>query len=340
LSNINENESTIKTHSISVPNFGQIKVHVQGELDDKKAVFLTVHDIGSNHSSWRDFVENSCMQEIRARSVFIHVDIVGQEDNAEDLDESFQFPTIQQLGEDMLIHVLDYLKVSLVVGIGEGAGANILVRFGLKHPQRCLGLVLIHLVSSGVGFLETLKERFLSKRRTSDAKALNPLEIVKIHRLGDQQNSNLLENYSQRVQTINARNLRRFVDAYMNRKELQGLTSLDVLFICGARSPYASGVLSIHSKSDKTKTSLLKVDGVVDVLSECPEKLAQSLLLFVKGLGFLTSLQLPGVALEGVGSGGSGAAAGKVQLGAIGRRRTLSMEEYDLPRARRLSLTK
>ncbi len=28
---------------------------------------------------------------------------------------------------------------------------------------------------------------------------------------------------------------------------------------------------------------------------ECPEKLAQSLLLFVKGLGFLTSLQLPGI---------------------------------------------
>jgi len=120
----------------------------------------------------------------------------------------------------------------------------------------------------------------------------------------------------------------------MNRKEMHDLKELDVLLVCGGKSLFSSGVESIYSKCNKTKTSLLKVDGITDIMTECPEKLAQSLLLFVKGLGFLTSLQLPGIqAHEGMN-------AMKSSLASIGRRRTLSMEEYDIPRMRRLSLTK
>ena len=64
---------------------------------------------------------------------------------------------------------------------------------------------------------------------------------------------------------------------------------------------------------------------------------------FFTGLGYLTSLSLPGVERQRTFSGGSSGSgecpANKAALGAIGRRRTLSMEEYDLPRPRRLSLS-
>jgi protein NDRG1 len=36
-------------------------------------------------SSFHDFVNHPCMCEIKERSVFIHVDVPGQEDNAPDL---------------------------------------------------------------------------------------------------------------------------------------------------------------------------------------------------------------------------------------------------------------
>lgn len=38
-------------------------------------------------TSFHDFVEHPCMTEIKERSVFIHVDIPGQEDHAPDLPE-------------------------------------------------------------------------------------------------------------------------------------------------------------------------------------------------------------------------------------------------------------
>lgn len=48
-------------------------------------------------------------------------------------------PPCLHLGEELLPKVLDELKVALIVGIGEGAGANVLVRFALTNQQRTLG---------------------------------------------------------------------------------------------------------------------------------------------------------------------------------------------------------
>lgn len=316
----------VKTQTIKINDqIGEIKVHVQGTIDEKKAIFLTVHDIGFNHRSMKDFVDLDCLSEIRMRSVFIHIDVPGQEYEAIDLEN---FPSIQQIGEEVLLKVLDELKVQICVGIGDGAGANILARFGLAHPERILGLVLINLVSSGVGFLESIKEKFFAKRRSSQQ--LCPEEIVTMHKLGNSAGDGLkylTESYSSHVEKINPRNLHKFMTAYMNRKEITDLSHLDVLLVTGSKSPFCSGVEHIYAKCNKQKTSILKIDNCVDVLGQCPEKFAQSILLFVKGLGFLTSLQLPGIQHSGK------------SLASIGRRRTLSMEEYDIPRMRRLSLT-
>ena len=61
-------------------------------------------------------------------SVFVHVVLPGQEAGAESLEDSFKFPSMQEVGED-LVSVLDHLNIPLVIGLGEGAGANILARF-------------------------------------------------------------------------------------------------------------------------------------------------------------------------------------------------------------------
>ena len=62
------------------------------------------------------------------RSTFLHVVLPGQEEGAEDLGEGAKYPSMQDLGE-ALDSVLDQLDIQFVVGLGEGAGANILARW-------------------------------------------------------------------------------------------------------------------------------------------------------------------------------------------------------------------
>lgn len=275
--------------------YGTVTVHVQGDLEqvENRSVFLTVHDIGSNARSFLEFTEHPIMSAIKSRSVFIHVDLMGQQDNQSDLPDDFEFPPIKTIGECVLAEVLDHLKIKLIVGIGEGAGANILVRFATAHHSRVLGLVLIHLAPMGVGVLERLKSQISTgKRRFSEFSAEN---IVELHRLGDSsgrsgqsspppqsEQQQLMPLYSNRVHSMNAKNIKRYAISYMNRKELPQIKDMDILLVAGSRSPFINGTQKYFAQCDKEKTSFLKVDHVVDVLTEAPEKLAKSILLFVK----------------------------------------------------------
>ncbi|GFT66630.1 uncharacterized protein ZK1073.1 [Nephila pilipes] len=335
-------------YEVETPKSGIIKVHVQGDLDiaEKKAVFLTVHDIGSNHSSFYSFVNHPSMTEIKQRSVFIHVDMPGQEDHAPDLPADYVFPTIQTLGED-LVHVLDFLKVKLVVGFGEGAGANALVRFTLANSTRVLGLILIHCVAAGAGMMEYFKDKIMNWKLQNVGMNPSTEQYLVLHKFGAQletveNKDKLIQEFTEKLKKrINPRNLRRYVESYMNRKDIMGLVEanlkgMDVLLVSGGKAAHTQAVLSMYMRMDKQKTSFLKVDSAGDVLLEAPEKLAQSLHLFVKGLGFLTSVTLPGV--ERQKAHPTGGIVHKT-LGAVGRRRTLSMEDYDSPRQRRTSLT-
>lgn len=59
----------------------------------------------------------------------------------------------------VLAEVLDALHLDYVIGLGEGAGANILARFGMDHPTRCLGLILIHCTSTVAGVMEYFRDK-------------------------------------------------------------------------------------------------------------------------------------------------------------------------------------
>ena len=71
---------------------------------------------------------------------------------------------MQMIAED-LIAVVDQLKVKLVIGLGEGAGANILARFGMAYPDRCMGLILIHCTSTTAGVMEHFKDKVRERER-------------------------------------------------------------------------------------------------------------------------------------------------------------------------------
>ncbi|XP_055923839.1 uncharacterized protein ZK1073.1 isoform X3 [Eupeodes corollae] len=336
----------ISKYLVSTDKSGELTVTVQGDLtqQEKRAVFITVHDLGCNHNSFQEFVNSPCMTEIKERSCFIHIDVPGHADGAEALPDSFQFPSLQTLGED-LVTVLDFLHVKYVIGLGEGAGANVLARFGLAHPSRLLGLILINCTGSAASVLQSFKTKFITWK--NDEVAQSAESFLLYHKFGHQfvgdnpDKDKIVAEYQKRLRSsLNSKNIGQYVKAFMNRKDLSLRDCrVDLILITGMLSPYAQMVEKLHRDVEKEKVTMLKIERAGDVLADAPAKVAQSILLFCKGVGLLTSVIMPGVDRSraySTTSGGSteGTNGNRKQLS-----RGISMEEYDKPNIRRLSVT-
>lgn len=301
---------TIHHHVVPTERCGALNVWVQGDLSlaqktesrDSYCTFLTIHDVGVNHNTWLRFANSPAMAQIREKAIFIHVDLLGQEDGAEDLDKAY--PPIQDIGED-LVNILDTLRVKCVVGLGEGAGANILLRFGAMHVTRCLGILCINPNPAATTILGNLLER------------------VKSMRIGD-------KPMTAEQKQMNQKNVSKLLEAFENRSDvvpiIERSLKCDAVMLVGKKAEnHVKGLEAIFASCDKTKTSMLKIDGVHNVMDEAPGKLASTLLLFTKGLGWLTSVDLPNVERRSSRDSTGG--------------RRMSMEEFDRPNIRRLSLT-
>nr|XP_018900285.1 PREDICTED: uncharacterized protein ZK1073.1 isoform X4 [Bemisia tabaci] len=286
------------------------------------------------------------MTEVKDRSIFIHVDVPGHEDNAPPLPDSYQFPSLQVLGEE-LVSVLDTLHVRYAIGLGEGAGANVIARFGLAHPSRTLGLILINCTASATSVKENFKAKFVNWKG-KNAVSQSATEYLVFHKFGhiiDQQLINeansdkdqIIGEFIKRLQgSINSKNIRPYVAAFLNRPHLPLKEyKQDILLITGVLGSYANVVEKLHRELDKNKATLLKIERAGDILSEAPAKLAQSILLFCKGQGLLTSVALPGIERQRTFSGSS------TDSDKPGRRlsRGMSMDDYDRPNIRRLSIS-
>ncbi|XP_004537041.1 uncharacterized protein ZK1073.1 isoform X6 [Ceratitis capitata] len=336
-----------RKYLVNTDKSGELTVTVQGDLtqQEKRAVFITVHDLGCNHNSFQEFVNSPCMTEIKERSCFIHIDVPGHADNAEPLPDSFQFPSLQTLGED-LITVLDFLHVKYVIGLGEGAGANVLARFGLAHPSRVLGLVLINATGSAASVLQSFKTKLIQWKNDDIAQSAE--SFLMYHKFGhvmeqlvgdNPDKEKIVAEYQKRLHsTLNSKNVGLYVKAFMSRKDLtlKGC-KVDVILITGMLSPYASMVEKLHKDVEKEKVTILKIERAGDVLADAPAKVAQSILLFCKGQGILTSVVMPGVDRGRAYSTSSGGSVDG-QNGSRKLSRGVSMEDYDKPNIRRLSI--
>ncbi|XP_031638556.1 uncharacterized protein ZK1073.1 isoform X3 [Contarinia nasturtii] len=350
--NHNHHEDVVKRYVVSTDRSGDISVTVQGDLSqqEKRAVFLTVHDLGCNHTSFQEFVNSPCMTEIKERSCFIHVDVPGHADNAEKLPDTFVFPSLKTLGED-LVTVLDFLHVKYVIGLGEGAGANTLARFGLAHPARCLGLILINCTGSAASVVDSFKTKFINWK--ADEVAQSAEDFLLYHKFGhiianeqlvgesNPDKEKVIHEFQDRLHgALNNKNMGLYVKAFMSRKDLSLKDcKIDALLITGMLSPYATVVEKLHRDVNKERVTMLKVERAGDVLVDAPAKVAQSILLFCKGQGLLTSVAMPGVDRGRAFSTSSGGSNDGSLLGPRRLSRGMSMEEYDKPNIRRLSIT-
>uniref|UniRef100_A0A7M4F6Q2 NDRG family member 3 n=1 Tax=Crocodylus porosus TaxID=8502 RepID=A0A7M4F6Q2_CROPO len=257
-----------KEHNIETA-FGVVHVTMRGTPKGNRPVILTYHDIGLNHKScFNAFFNFEDMQEITRHFAVCHVDAPGQQEGAPPFPSGYQYSSMDELAE-MLPAVLTHLSLKSIIGIGVGAGAYILSRFALNHPDLVEGIVLINIDPCAKGWIDWAVAK-LSGWTT------NIVDIVLAHHFGHEElqaNLDLIQTYTLHIaQDINQDNLQLFLNSYNSRRDLEierpvlGINEntaktlkCPALLVVGDSSPAVEAVVECNSRLDPTKTTLLKM---------------------------------------------------------------------------------
>uniref|UniRef100_A0A8B9MZJ5 Protein NDRG2 n=1 Tax=Accipiter nisus TaxID=211598 RepID=A0A8B9MZJ5_9AVES len=269
--------------------FGVVHVTMRGTPKGNRPVILTYHDIGLNHKScFNAFFNFEDMQEITQHFAVCHVDAPGQQEGAPPFPSGYQYPSMDELAE-MLPAVLTHLNLKSFIGIGLGAGAYVLSRCALSHPDLVEGLVLINVDPCAKGWIDWAASKF-------SGWTTNIVDIVLAHHFGHEElqaNLDLIQTYRLHVaQDINQDNLQLFLTSY-NR--------CPALLVVGDNSPAVEAVVECNSRLDPTKTTLLKMadcGGLPQVVQ--PGKLTEAFKYFVQGMGYIPYVQLSHLSTESV----------------------------------------
>ncbi|XP_054836758.1 protein NDRG3 isoform X2 [Eublepharis macularius] len=283
--------------------FGVVHVTLRGTPKGNRPVILTYHDIGLNHKScFNAFFNFEDMQEITQHFAVCHVDAPGQQEGAPPFPSGFQYPPTDELAE-MLPAVLTHLSLRSIIGIGVGAGAYILSRFALNHPDLVEGLVLINIDPCAKGWMDWAASK-LSGWTT------NIVDIVLAHLFGQEElqaNLDLIQTYRLHIaQDINQENLQHFLTAYNSRRDLDierpvlGVNEnsaktlkCPALLVVGDNSPAVEAVVECNSRLDPVNTTFLKMadcGGLPQVVQ--PGKLTEAFKYFVQGMGYMPSASM------------------------------------------------
>ncbi|KAG8010206.1 Protein NDRG1-A [Nibea albiflora] len=303
--------------------YGTLHCVMTGTPKANRPVILTFHDIGLNHKScFSTLFNHEDMDEISKHLPVCHVEAPGQHEEAKTLPSAYTFPTMDQLSET-LPAILKHFGLKSVIGLGVGAGAYILAKFALNHPDLVDGLVLININPCAEGLMDSVANKLTEWTHTL------PDTIIS-HVFGKEEietNHDLIATYRHHISTMNQSNVSQFLRSYNNRTTLEVerpipggtinvrtlklvqrsllLSELCVIYflpispaylsvyrcstllIVGDSSPVVEAVVECNSKLNPTKTTLLKMADCGGVpLVDQPAKVIEAFKYFIQGMGY------------------------------------------------------
>nr|XP_031528568.1 protein NDRG2 [Vicugna pacos] len=258
-----------QTHSVETP-YGSVTFTVYGTPKPKRPAILTYHDVGLNYKScFQPLFQFGDMQEIIQNFVRVHVDAPGMEEGAPVFPLGYQYPSLDQLA-DMIPCILQYLNFSTIIGVGVGAGAYVLSRYALTHPDTVEGLVLINIDPNAKGWMD-----WAAHKLTGLTSSISEM---------------ILGHLFSQVSGC------RYWNSYNNRRDLNFERGGDITLKCpvmlvvGDQAPHEDAVVECNSKLDPTQTSFLKMadSGGQPQLTQ-PGKLTEAFKYFLQGMGYMAS---------------------------------------------------
>ncbi|RLU25659.1 hypothetical protein DMN91_001816 [Ooceraea biroi] len=298
---LSRDDSSVREERVETDK-GSLLVAVQGNR--AKPAILTYHDLGLNYiSSFQAFFNYIDMRVLLENFCVYHVNAPGQEEGASTLPEDYTYPSMEELAEQLLF-VLGHFAIRSVIGFGVGAGANILARFTLAHPEKVNALCLINCVSTQAGWIEWGYQKLNVRHLRSQGMTQGVLDYLMWHHFGrgtEDRNHDLVQVYKNYFERrVNPTNLALFIDSYVRRSDLnitreldpmrkrEGLTlSVPVMNITGALSPHVDDTVTLNGRLDPTNSSWMKISDCGMVLEEQPGKVSEAFRLFLQGEGYV-----------------------------------------------------
>ncbi|XP_041494779.1 protein NDRG2 isoform X4 [Microtus oregoni] len=267
---------TAKTHSVETP-YGSVTFTVYGTPKPKRPAIFTYHDVGLNYKScFQPLFQFGDMQEIIQNFVRVHVDAPGMEEGAPVFPLGYQYPSLDQLA-DMIPCILQYLNFSTIVGVGVGAGAYILSRYALTHPDTVEGLVLINIDPNAKGWMDWAAHKLTGLTSSIP-------EMILGHLFSQEElsgNSELIQKYRNIItHAPNLENIELYWNSYNNRRDLNfergGEMTLKcpVMLVVGDQAPHEDAVMA-DSGGQPQLTQ--------------PGKLTEAFKYFLQGMGYMAS---------------------------------------------------
>uniref|UniRef100_A0A914WLJ7 Protein NDRG3 n=1 Tax=Plectus sambesii TaxID=2011161 RepID=A0A914WLJ7_9BILA len=279
-------------------SFGNVIVGISG--DRKKRALITFHDLGLNaNSCFQSFFQFSEMSSLSDKFCIYHINAPGQEDDAEPLPENFVFPTMDALAE-AVESVVEHFGIKAFIGLGVGAGANVLVRYALNNPKKVDGLILINCVVTAAGWIEWGYQKVNSNYLRNRGVTAFTVDYLMWHHFGKRMescNQDMVTSYRQYFSRLaNPTNLAMFIDSYLYRTAVpitrEGTTlECPVLQMVGGNSGFIEESVDLNSKLNPQNSDWIKVsDSSGLLLEDRPDKATEAILLFLQGLGYFPTL--------------------------------------------------
>ncbi|KAJ8736925.1 hypothetical protein PYW07_000196 [Mythimna separata] len=275
---------------------GDIVVAVQG--DRSKPAIITYHDLGLNYVCFQPFFNFVDMRALLENFCVYHVNAPGQEDGAPSLPEDFLYPTMDELA-NQINYVLGHFGIKTFIGFGVGAGANVLARFSLVHPQKVDALTLINCTSNHAGWIEWAYQKLNSRSLKNRGMTQGVLDYLMWHHFGrypEERNHDLAQMYRMYfTRNVNPTNLSLFIDSYVRRCDLgiardNDTIKVPVLNITGALSPHVDDTVTFNGRLNPNNSTWMKISDSGMVLEEQPAKISEAFRLFLQGEGYVAPL--------------------------------------------------
>eukprot|EP00055_Hartaetosiga_balthica_P012898 m.64132 g.64132 ORF g.64132 m.64132 type:complete len:376 (+) comp8102_c0_seq1:268-1395(+) len=289
---------------------GDIQYIIQGTLEYEgtnqlKTPIITYHDAGLDfRSSFQALLTFPSIEVMMESFFFVHIHAPGQEPGAKPLPKDFVYPTLDELAIQVL-DVVDHLNTKSWVGIGVGAGGNILLRASMNQDRckKLRGLLLVGTYARQMGWFEYIAYNYGVLQLPMNTVVNEYMESLLLDNYfsdtTQRQNIDMMDAIRTHLRSnVNPQNLYAFLSVIMRRTDLmkqlkKSPPKTSILLVSGNDSIHLSDIEALFGVLDSSRSSYIKLNYCGNLATEeKPKDVLRAFVLFLQGINLGSSAVL------------------------------------------------